>query len=123
MPPDETMSGNPEEFFCVPDYEGVDVLCERARWEEKIVRNRPELDGREDEVIEAIQNPELVLQDRDYPNRKHHIRRAPEGLYLKVVAGYRYDAASGTVLGHFVTAFLQDRLRDGDTLLYIAARR
>ena len=101
----------------------MEVTCSKARWRIKIEQNRPELIGRERDVQATIAEPEIVFEDRNYPDRKHHIRVLPNGLYLKVVTGYQYDPESQQVRGRFVTAFLQDKLRDGDTPLYMRIRR
>ena len=77
--------------FTTVDYEGVEVTCTSEQWALKVGEGRPELRGRQQEVIEAIERPDIVLQDRDFPGRKHHIRRIDRGLYLKVVVAYRYD--------------------------------
>lgn len=117
------MSGgvsNQEALFSVEDYEGTIVSCTPDAWQSKIVRDHPELEGREEEVETVVAKPEIVLQDRDYPDRKHHIRRTPDGLYMKVVAGYAY--ANGDSEGTVITAFLQSRLRRGDTVLYVQVR-
>jgi hypothetical protein len=112
--------GDTSALFSVEDYEGAVVECSVGAWQSKIVRDHPELEGQEREVESAVADPEIVLQDRDYPDRKHHIRRTADGLYLKVVTGYAY--VDGVSEGTVVTAFLQGRLRRGDTILYVRAR-
>ena len=62
--------------FTTVDYEGVEVTCTSEQWALKVR-------GRQQEVIEAIEHPDIVLQDRDFPRRKHHVRRIDRGLYLK----------------------------------------
>jgi hypothetical protein len=118
--------GNVEAVFNVLDFEGTEVLCTRAHWIDKIEFDHPELQGLEAAVEEAVRSPEIVLQDRDYPDRKHHIRRFPEGqyagMYLKVVAGYSYEPNRGSSTGFVVTAFIQDRLRSGDGVLFVSVR-
>jgi hypothetical protein len=118
--PGVSSQGDVSALFRVGDYEGTVVECSVGAWQSKVVRDHPEIEGREREVESAVVDPEIVLQDRDYPDRKHHIRRTPDGLYLKVVAAYAY--MDGVAEGTVVTAFLQSRLRRGDTILYVRAR-
>lgn len=61
----------------------------------------------------------MVLQDRDYPDRKHHIVRTQDGYLLKVVAAYRPDPGAGELEGRVITAFLLRRLRLGDAIPYM----
>ena len=104
--------------FRVRDYEGVEVICVREHWTSKIEGDHPELRDREGEAAAAIERPSLVLRDRDYHDRKHHIARARDGRYLKVVVAYRSDPAGGEPMGNVVTAFPMRRLRSGDVMLY-----
>jgi len=115
--------GNDEILIDVPDYQGIRVTCLRERWTEKIEANHPELAGRADDVAEAIRAPEMVSQDRDYGNRKHHIRLQPDNLYLDVVIEYRYTAQTSGPVGRVVTAFLRSDLRRDDEPLYVNFRR
>jgi hypothetical protein len=116
-------SEDEDPLISVPDYEGTQIVCTVVRWTSKIEANHPELVGWHELVADILQSPEIVLQDRDYGNRKHHIRQLPDGLYLKVVTEYRYDRSLEGVLGRVVTAFMQSRLREGDQPLYVNARR
>ena len=102
----------------VHDYEGVRVVCDWDRWQLKIEDNHPELSGWESDVARAISDPALVLQDRDFVNRKHHIRKQRNGLFLDV--GVEYRQKPGGLPGHLVTAFVRQRLRSGDSVLYVA---
>lgn len=109
----------PDAAFSVRDYEGVEIVCTRQQWDSKIARDHPELRDRQREVIAAIEQPGMVLQDRDYPDRKHHMVRMPAGHWLKVVVDYEPDPPSGREHGSVRTAFLHRRRRAGDTVLYI----
>ena len=115
--------GNSNIVFRVDDYEGTEITCSREQWMSKVERDHPELVGKHEDVRGVIANPQIVSQDRDYPDRKRHIRLNPDGLYLKVVTGYRYDPARAATVGRLVTAFYQDRLREGDEILFIDVRR
>lgn len=92
-------------------------MCDAHRWAWKIEANHPELVDRQPDVAHAIAEPEIVLQDRDYGDRRHHIRRDPNGLYIVAVVEYRY--ASGQAQGLVITAFLRSRLRVGDEVLFV----
>lgn len=104
--------------FTTADYEGVEVTCTSEQWALKVGDVRPELGGRRQEVIEAIEHPDIVLQDRDFPGRKHHVRRIERGLYLKVVVAYRYDREIDALVGSLLTVFTHRRFREGDEVLY-----
>ena len=108
--------------FRVRDYEGVEVICVREHWASKIEGDHPELRDREREAAAVIERPSLVLRDRDYPDRKHHIARTRDGRYLKVVVAYRSDPAGGEPVGNVVTAFPMRRFRSGDAILYAPER-
>ncbi|PZC43285.1 MAG: hypothetical protein DK306_002132 [Chloroflexi bacterium] len=113
----------PDPVIDVHDYEGVRVSCTRQRWTDRIEANHPELQQRASEVADAIQNPELVFEDRDYPNRKHHLVRTPDNPYgslLATIVEYGYDTESGVTIGRIVTAFYKTRIRDDDTPLFIS---
>lgn len=118
---DLTSAGKPSPGLDVADYEGVRVACDPQRWAQKIDANHPELTGKQAEVAEAIANPEIVLRDRDYPERRHFIRRNVDALYIVAVVEYRY--AHGLLTGHLVTAFVRSRLRSDDQVLYVNVRR
>lgn len=99
--------GNADGLISVTDYEGTTVTCTATHWARKVELNHPELVGRHEEVAEAIRDPHVVMQDRDYRDRKHHIRVLDSGRLLKVVAEYAYDPHGGTVTGRLITAFEQ----------------
>jgi hypothetical protein len=102
-------------LFRVRDYQGVEVVCSRQHWVEKIVARHPDMAGREQEVIEAIAEPEAVFRDRDFPSRKIHVRRSAGGGLL-TVAVVEYATSETEAL--LVTAFRRDRPRHGDVLIY-----
>lgn len=103
--------------FDVLDHQGTPVRCSRDHWCRKIFENHPELSGRQQDVVSAVSDPELVLQDRDYGNRRHFIRRDPAGLYIDVVVEYRHTTEG--ITGRMVTAMLRARLRSGDRPLFV----
>lgn len=75
--------------------------------------------GKLDAARQAIEERDTVFRDRTYGDRKHHIRRQPNGLLLNVIVKYRYDRQTLETVGDVVTAFFQRRLRDGDYVLYV----
>lgn len=97
------------------------MQCTEQLWRSKIEANHPELIGKQAEVAAAISQPEIVLQDRDYGNRRHHIRRNTAARYTSAVVGYRYSREG--VTGHVITAFERRRLRTDDEVLYVSVRR
>lgn len=105
----------------VVDYDGTPVHCDSVRWAEKIEANHPEVAGAEAAVALAIKTPEVVLQDRDYANRRHLIRRRSDATYLCAVVEYRYWQHA--LSGRLVTAFVRSRLRANDLVLYVNVRR
>lgn len=104
--------------FTAVDYEGVEVTCTSEQWALKVDKGRPEIRGRRQEMIEAIERPDIVLQDRDFPGRRHHVRRIERGLYLKVVVAYGYDPELDKMAGSLLTVFIHGRFRKGDEVLY-----
>ena len=104
--------------FTAVDYEGVEVTCTSEQWVLKVDKGRPELRGRRQEMIEAIERPDIVLQDRDFPGRRHYVRRIERGLYLKVVVAYGYDPELDKPVGFLLTVFICGRLREGDEVPY-----
>ena len=112
-----TDDGQPDDVvFRVPDYEGVDVVCSRDQWVNKIVRVHADLDGRDRDVADAIERPAMVLQDRDHTDRKHHMVGTPTGHWLKVVVVY--EPGPHASQGRVLTAFHHRRMRRGDSVLY-----
>ena len=105
-------------LFRVRDYEGVEVACSIEQWTAKIQKDHPDLTGREQDAADAVLRPAMVLQDRDYADRKIHILRTPTGHLLKVVVVYERDPRTGTKRGRVLTAYLHRRMRKGDLLLY-----
>lgn len=99
------------------DHQGTQVRCSRDHWRRKIVENHPELSDRQEDVVDTISDPDLVLQDRDYGNRRHFIRRDSTGLYIDVVVEYRHMTEG--IVGRMVTAMLRARLRSDDWPLYV----
>jgi hypothetical protein len=113
--------GNQSWAIDVVDYERTPVQCDSVRWAEKIEANHPELIAEQAAVALAIATPEIVLQDRDYPNRRHLIRRRNDTTYIDAVVEYRYWQHALT--GRLVTAFVRSRLRSNDLVLYVNVRR
>lgn len=120
----DAASGSPNvEPFAIDvfDYEGIRVTCTVQQWSIKIDLGHPELSGEQVAVAEVIADPELVLQDRDYPDRRHLTRRTPEALYLVAVVEYQY--LEDALRGRLVTAFLRRRLRSDDHVIFVSIRR
>ena len=105
-------------LFRVLDYEGVEVVCTIERWGAKVGQQHSELAHRQQDVMNAIERPRMVLQDRYYRNRRHHMVLTSPGRWLRVVVEYRRDPRTGGVWGMLVTVFEHRRMRSGDSLLY-----
>ena len=106
----------PPVFIEEADYLGVTVTCSEERWRSKVVAVHPDMQGKDSLIRAAIRDPDLVLQDRGRPSRKHHLRQAADGRHMMVVV--EYDYGSEPVRGRLVTAFTRRRRRRGDVLLY-----
>lgn len=115
------MSGqsNAEYVFEVQDNDGDYVRCDVKTWKRKIVREHPELAGCEAQARQAVDEPDLIFRDRDYPDRRAFLKLGTirPNLYLRVVV--EYSLGEGTFQGRVVTAFLTPDLREGDTLLWL----
>lgn len=115
------MSGqsNVEYVFEAKDRDGDPVRCDAKSWKRKIAREHPELAGCERHVAEAIEQPDLIFRDRDYPDRRVFLKLGTvrPKFYLRVVV--EYALIRGSFKGRVVTAFLTPDLREGDTLLWV----
>jgi len=103
-------------FIEEADYMGVTVTCTEEQWRAKVEAGHPNMRGKEDLVRGAIIDPDVVMQDRSRPSRKHHLREEPDGRYVMVVV--QYDYGPEPIRGRLVTAFMRRRRRQGDVLLY-----
>lgn len=103
-------------FIEEADYLGITVTCSEERWRDKIESSHPNMQGKEDMVRAAIRDPDLVMQDRSRPSRKHHLWQQPDGRYTMAVVEYEYRPEP--IRGRLVTAFMRRRTRRGDVLLY-----
>ncbi|MPZ98404.1 MAG: hypothetical protein GEU80_03530 [Dehalococcoidia bacterium] len=104
-------------IFSTADIEGRPVRCSRDLWSTKIAADHPELVGCEMDVRAAIEDPDLMLQDRHIPERRHYLVRRGT-TWLKVVVAFPPASALEVRAGVVVTAYIQARLRRGDILLY-----
>lgn len=103
-------------FIEEADYMGVRVTCTEERWRDKVEASHPNMRGKENLVRRAITDPDIVMQDRGRPSRKHHLREEPGGRHVMVVVEYEYGPEP--IRGRLVTAFMRRRPRRGDVLLY-----
>ncbi len=68
----------------------------------------------EQEVIEALENPDLGINylDRDYPNRRVYYKISKtQDYYTKVIV--EFDNTE-QIIGHIITAYQPDEITDGE---------
>jgi hypothetical protein len=109
-------------FECT-DRHGVRIVCSRSTWDGHIVAEHPEMQGCESCVVQAVEAPQLVYQDRGHPDRRVIYRRfiLPEPYqhsYLRVVVDYKKMRLRKRYTGYVLTAFPVENTRKGDTLLW-----
>ena len=76
------------------DPAGVRVEVPAAVWQEKILRDHPELASHLADVLRAIAEPDRVLPDPVYKGRRrHYLRGAGPSRWLLVVVSYEQEPA------------------------------
>lgn len=72
-----------------------------------------------DEVRLAIEQPDYVMRDADYPHRENHYRHLPaSGRLVKVVVAYRPVPPLGAWEGQVISAHLAQKHKRKETLLW-----
>lgn len=68
---------------------GKRVVVSVALWREKVLRDHPELRSHLTEVLRAISDPDLVVPDPHYADRRrHYLRDVGPSRWLLVVLSY-----------------------------------
>lgn len=76
------------------DQKGGRVVVPTELWQDKILRDHPELRGHLADVLRAIAEPDLVLGDPVYAGRRrHYLRAAGPSRWLLVVVSYEQEPA------------------------------
>jgi hypothetical protein len=76
------------------DPRGVRVVLPAAVWQDKILRDHPELAPHLADVLRAIAEPDRVLPDPVYEGRRrHYLRGAGPSRWLLVVVSYEQQPA------------------------------
>lgn len=76
------------------DPDGLRVVVPAALWEEKILRDHPELAPHLADVLRAITEPDRVLPDPVYERRRrYYLRGAGPSRWLLVVVSYEQEPA------------------------------
>lgn len=76
------------------DPKGVRVVLPAPLWQEKILRDHPELAAHLGDVLRAIAEPDRVLPDPVYEGRcRHYLHGAGPSRWLLVVVSYEQDPA------------------------------
>lgn len=103
------------DIFDVTDPRGYRVICSEATWQSHILANRPFMQGWEDEVQAAVENPTFgIYQDASHPERHIYYRlNTKKPRYIKVVVHFD-DEHSGNV----ITAFPTDSMKAGEKLIW-----
>jgi hypothetical protein len=76
------------------DPNGARIVVPAALWRDKIIRDHPELASYLADVLRAVTEPDLVLVDPVYENRRrHYLRGAGPSRWLLVVVSYEQEPA------------------------------
>src|SRR3972149_571960 len=83
------------------DNRGYRIICTDDIWYGKILVSRPWMDGWEDLVREAIQNPSFICQDATHKNRNAYYMLHVTKLnrYIKVVAQFSPEQSKSKISG------------------------
>jgi hypothetical protein len=103
--------------FEVEDFKGRKIICTNSRWNDHIIidPDHPYMEGSEQEVIDALQNPDPRFRsiDKDYPNGRIYYKLSRTGDYFtKVVVEYNNDKCTG--IGRVWTAYQPDEIKPGE---------
>jgi len=76
------------------DPDGNAVNLPASLWHEKILQNHPELAGHVDDVLRAVQAPDVIYIDPTYAERRRfYLRGAGPSRWLLVVVSYEQSPA------------------------------
>ena len=104
-------------LFEVKDPRGMTVFCEEEQYYNHICGNHAEMEGCEEDIKLAIQEPEngFIYQDQKRPDRYIYYKLdGSRRFYTKVVVEFQSDT------GRVITAFRPDRtkLKSGEMLIW-----
>jgi hypothetical protein len=96
------------EIWRTQDRAGREVVLTPTRLDHILGRHNY-MAGRLDQVRTAVEQPDFVTRDSEYPRREICYRRTPSGQGLmKVVVNYRPAPPQGTWIGEVITAYRID---------------
>ena len=103
-------------IFEVTDCRGRRVVCSEEIWCDHILAGRSWMRGWEPIVIEAIEHPTYICEDRNRTEREVYylLRTNGEARYIKVVVNF----AAGEN-GSVVSAFPTDSGKAGERIIWI----
>jgi hypothetical protein len=105
-------------FSNIEDKRGYKISCTKDQWYNHILNRHPNMTGFEQEIIEAIKNPDLpIFKDSGYNDRNiyYSIYKKIQGtnFYIKVIVQINEEELSGTV----VTAFKTFNVKPGEMMI------
>jgi len=101
-------------YFRAVDPRGYEVICSEDCWKWHIVNRHRNMEGEEDAVQQAIENPSLpVFRDADYENRVVYYRRTDRKTprYIRVIVEFKEQA------GEVITAYFVDKPKPGEKMV------
>ena len=103
--------------FDVLDFKGNRIICTEFQWINHVVGdpNHPYMDGCEEEVAAALQDPEYgyrCYDRRDPCKRVYYKLSKSKDYWIKVVVKYEDASCSGT--GRVHTAYMPGNITDGE---------
>lgn len=102
-------------LFEVNDPRGYRVVCTQETWEKHVLEQRPFMDGWENFVKSAIENPDIgIYQSVSRPNREiYYGKLYSSPRYIRIVVEFNDDRT-----GKVITAFPSDSGKTGERLTW-----
>jgi hypothetical protein len=95
---------------------GRRVVCTEENWKGHVLFVHPFMERRKKEIVEAIEEPNIITMDADFPNRDCYYYLITES-YLKVVAEFRGNE------GEIVTSFISNPPKAGEKVKWMRLSR
>lgn len=96
-------------IFDTKDPYGKRVFLEKARFEEHILDHHPEMKGNELAMKETVEDPHLIIQSKQNPNRWLYVGKSDMATYpllnIKTVVDH-----TSTEYGYVVTGLFQKKI-------------
>lgn len=104
-----------EILFEATDPRGRNIICTKRCWYEHVLANRAWMEGWEEQVIAALENPTYgIFRDANFSNRNVYYWRLPgKPRYLKVIVEVSEDRKDKVI-----TAYSSDSMKSGEVWIW-----